>query len=309
MLSSRDGIPPGLPHSFSATEKDYLLYEDIDYSEYWADPAQARQNALEQRLIRDLLPSRGARIIDVGCGYGRLTPCYADRFDQVVLYDGSMSLLRQAQATWKGRAIAVAGDVTRLPFKAAAFDQVLSVRVLQHVHDLQAAILSIRRVLAADGAFLFSYHNKRNARRVLMYAQSRRVGDPFCIESAEVSPTIISHHPKRFASILESHDFGPPDYRGAVVINSLARIAEKAGSTSPAGLAWARFAGRHQLAPWLIGQSSAIGGSALAPCRALEELFECPSCRGELSCDGDSYWCPSCARRYPVTDGVVDFRI
>ena len=167
-------------------------------------------------------------------------------------------------------------------------------RVLQHMQNLDGAIVGIRRVLASDGQFLFSYHNKRNAHRILTYPKARRIADPFSHESAEVSPTLISHHPERMDAILGDAGFTQPDYRGAVVVNSLATLAEKLGSgPDPAGLKWATFTGEHRLAPWLIGRTRAVDGPDLAAADSIDELFECPSCRGDVRRLDESYECAS----------------
>jgi len=299
----------GLPADFSVAEKDCALYEGVRYEEYWGDPAQVRQNALEKHLVREMLPPRGHRIIDVGCGYGRLAPCYLDRFDSVVLYDGSMSLLSQARDSMGDRAILVAGDVMRLPFKTASFDNVLSIRVLQHMHDLVGAVGGIRRILAKNGSFLFSYHNKRNAHRVLTYPQSCRIADPFSLESAEVSPTLISHHPERMAALLGDVGFSKPEYRGAVIINSVAKLTERLGGREPSGLSWARISGRYRLAPWLIGRVQALEGPGLVKGEDVSDLFECPACRGDVARRDESFECSECGTRYPIIEGIVDFRL
>ena len=304
-----DDAQRGLPERFDVSEPDYALYEGIDYEEYWDAPNRTRQDALEQRLVADMLPTRGRRIIDVGCGYGRLAPCYVDRFDQVVLYDGSLSLLRQARRALGDRAVLVAGDVGRLPFKAASFDLVLTIRVLQHVHDLAPTIGGMRRILADGGRLLFSYHNKRNANRVLHYARSRKVGDPFSLESAEVSPTLISHHPLRMAEMLKEAGFGEPEYKGALVLDPLARFTEQFGQGSPSGLLWASFTGKYKLAPWLIGQSPAVVAEPLAEGTSVEDLFECPSCRGGIERSSESFDCTACGASYPARDGIADFRL
>lgn len=301
--------PRGLPASFDSAEKAYALYEDVAYTDYWDDVSQARQDALERVLVEELLPAQGARIVDVGCGYGRLAPCYLDRFETVVLFDGSMSLLRQAQETYGDRVLLVAGDVMRLPFRSGAFDQVLTVRVLQHLPDLDGAIRSLHRILADRGQLLFSYHNKRNANRILHYRRSRRIADPFSLESAEVSPTLISHHPARMAALLADAGFMPPEYRGAVVIDPLARLGESLGRNGTPGLRWSRFTGRHLLAPWLVGRADARGGPALDAHLAQERIFCCPRCSGELDRDeaGDMT-CRACGGTFPNLEGVLDFR-
>lgn len=302
-------VSRGLPTAFPSAEKGFALYEDIPYEEYWEDPAMTHQNLLEQRLVSDLLPARGQRIIDIGCGYGRLLPCYADRFADVVLFDGSVSLLRHARESAGGCATLVAGDVAHLPFKPASFDAILSIRVLQHLADLEGALRGVQRILARDGRFVFSYHNKRNAHRILHYLKSRRVSDPFSLDSAEVSPTLISHHPSRVAALLASVGLSEPLYRGAVAVDSVANITGKLGRQAPSGLVWAGFTGRHMLAPWLIGRSLAESGDALRQADSINDLFECPACRGDLTRSDSSFECTACHRGYPIREGIIDFRL
>jgi len=295
----------GLPEAFPPGEQRYALYEGVDYEEYWDDPTQKRQDALERQLICDFLPPHGHRIADIGCGYGRLFPCYARRFDEVVLLDGSMSLLRQAKEGTNG-AVLVAGDLGRLPFRSAAFDAVLTIRVLQHVEDVEHTFAEMARVLSANGQGVFSYHNKRNIRRMLHYIASRRIANPFSHESAEVSPTLISHHPARIAAALEAAGLSAPEYRGAMTVDAR---PGRTGNGDPPGLGWARFTGRHTLAPWLIGRTRAIKQAAPTSDSLSDDLFECPSCRGPISRGESILKCTACGRKYPVVDGIIDFRV
>ena len=307
--SSKDTRDKGLPEKFPPPEKSYSLYEDVEYQEHWEDSGHIRQDALERHIISDMLPVSGRRIIDVGGGYGRLAPVYLERFNQAVLYDGSLSLLRSARDTLGDRAVLVAGDVGRLPFKPASFDCVLTIRVLQHVHDLPGTLEEMRRVTAGDGSLVFSYHNKRNANRILHYLGTRKTGDPFSPESAEIGPTLISHHPAQVATLLHDARFSAPDYRGTVVVNSLARITEAFGRKAPAGATWAPLMGKFWLAPWLIGRSVAEGAEDLQAADSIEGLFQCPICHGDLVRSDQGYECPACRRSYPIEDGIADFRL
>lgn len=301
--------PRGLPDSPPPPHKNYSLYEDIEYRDYWNDPAQVRQDLLEKRIISDWLPASGRRIIDVGCGYGRLVPCYLGRFDKIVLYDGSLSLLRQARKAAGEGALCVAGDVENLPFKAASFDHILSIRVLQHVRALRMAFGEMGRILSKEGHLIFSYHNKRNLHRIMQWLRSRRIANPFSPETKEVSANLLSHHPTEIGRLLREAGFMAPVYKGAVVLDPLAKLTEKAGRRAPAGLAWARFAGTFKLAPWLIGRATAGNGRPLRVGNSVEDLFECPTCHGNLCRSGQDFACPGCGRVYPVRDGISDFRL
>jgi SAM-dependent methyltransferase len=238
-----------------------------------------------------------------------LAPCYLDRFSHVVLYDGSLSLLRQAKDFVQGRALCVAGDIGHLPFKKASFDTVLTIRVLQHVHELEGTFLEMRRIISGEGRLVFSYHNKRNAHRILNWLISRKIASPFSKDSKEVSPTLISHHPDLIKKIILNAGFSLPFYQGTAIINALADMTDKFAGRRPAGQRWARFMGKFRLAPWLIGRATAEDGEALRPGNSLEDVLQCPACHGDLGQSAQSYECKACRRDFPVLDGILDFRL
>lgn len=298
----------GLPDRFPPPEKGYSLYEQVEYREYWRDPALGRQEALEGHLIGRMLPASGRRLIDLGSGYGRLAPLYLDRFEQVVLFDGSLSLLRQARETLGERVTLVAGDLALLPFRSAAFDCVLTIRVLQHVHDLPRVLSEARRIVARDGDFVFSYYNKRNAKRMLRHVDAGTAGDPFSTESAEVEPTLIAHHPRRMGSLLAGAGLSRPEYQGAVVRYAMPEVTRRLGRKAPAGAGWAKLLGRLELAPWLIGRSRPLDGNLLVDAASIDDIFRCPACAGGLHRHRESLECSSCGRDYPIVEGILDFR-
>ena len=98
-------------------------YEGSRYrSEFWEDANRDYEDRVERVALRRLLPGSGHRLLEVGAGYGRLTPEYRG-FDQIVLLDYSLTHLQDAQENL-GRAaryIYVAADVGQQPFCAGAF--------------------------------------------------------------------------------------------------------------------------------------------------------------------------------------------
>ena len=205
--------PEARPHS---------LYEGIEYEEFWNGSQKRKLDELEHAIVRNLLPKSGRRIIDVGCGYGRLADCYMGRFQQVIMVDGSMSLLRQAFEKTRGQAIYIAGDVTHLPFRTASFDAVLMIRVFHHIEDSRACLSELHRLLCNDGRFVFSYCNKQNALRVIRWLIGAHAENPFTTEPAGVGSTLISHHPKAVHGMLRESGFSSMQYYGAGVLDRLA---------------------------------------------------------------------------------------
>jgi SAM-dependent methyltransferase len=296
-----------LPDGFPPAEKSFSLYEGIDYRRFWNDTQLGRQDTLEKYIISEMLPVSGRRILDLGGGYGRLAPCYVDRFTESVLCDGSLSLLREARDTLGGRVVLVAADVARLPFREAAFDSVLTIRVLQHVHDLERVVVEMRRVMGTGGHLVFSYHNKRNAKRIATHFMARGDANPFSAGAIEPFPTLISRHPKVVDALIDRAEFSPPEYQGTALVHPLESLGLRLQHHPPAGARWAPVLGRLRLAPWLIGKSIALGGSALES-GTIGEIFQCPVCRGDLRGTEESFECLACHRAYPVENGIYDFR-
>lgn len=309
-------IPAGLPQALKPGDEAVGLFEGVPYEQYWEDPGRSRQETLENHLLARSLPRSGDTIVDLGCGYGRLAPLYLGKFRKTVLVDGSLSLLRQARERYGDAVTLVAADVRRLPFRAGSFDCAVSVRVLQHLQDPSSAIAEAHRVLGGGGTYIASFHNKRNLRRVMHYFAGKDVARPFGPDSVEVSPALISHHPRTFDAWMRGAGFGSISYEGAMVVEPVARVTERIGGGAPSGTRWARLSGAMAVAPWLIGKATATeshqGGQPKPresrPAEYPEDLLCCPECQGGLRVEGHSMACPACERNYPIIDGIFDLR-
>lgn len=108
---------------------------------------------LHDASIYELLPPPSGLTIDVGCGEGRLTRELSGRGYDVVGVDASTALVDEARAVDPSGRYEVA-SIDALPFEDAAAQLAVCVNVLPHVHDLQAAVVEVARVLAPGGTFL-----------------------------------------------------------------------------------------------------------------------------------------------------------
>jgi SAM-dependent methyltransferase len=108
-------------------------------------------------LSDTLKPRPGNRILDVGCGEGQAEVAIGRlQISQVRLVGVDLVLSKvvaasRETASHNQRVVFAAGDACRLPFRTGAFDSVYSVAVLQHVHDLRAAVAEFARVTAPRG--------------------------------------------------------------------------------------------------------------------------------------------------------------
>jgi ubiquinone/menaquinone biosynthesis C-methylase UbiE len=299
------GVPTGLDPNKSA----FRIYDGIDYREFWKGVAKNKLDELERRIIINFLPTSGYRIIDIGCGFGRLAECYLSRFEQVVMLDGSMDLLKQAQENTGGKAVYIAADADHIPFKDASFDCALMIRVFHHLPDPQTTLLVLNRVLSNPGSLVFSYSNKRNARQIPLWLIGRTKFNPFTLEPKEKGTPFVHYHPNHVDQMLKKAHFTHSTFRGAGVMD---KIAERVGPFSrfvPSGLGISAFLGHIKLAPWIIGKTIPDGEKNVEKAKKIEDLLICPVCMKGLHYSSDAYTCLSCGRTYPIVDGILDFRI
>lgn len=98
-----------------------------------------------------VLPQRGRRALDAGCGSGRHTLVLADRFDEVIGIDRSAPMIGLATGRRPRPNIAYHhADLLEL-CDPDGFDLVLSVNTLHHLPDLDGALDHLRRLTRPAG--------------------------------------------------------------------------------------------------------------------------------------------------------------
>ena len=117
------------------------------------------------RILADLgapIPP-GARVLDLGCGAGRLIKAALDRgfdgwgcdFDTGIQADSVDHELATKMAA-SGRLLRIETPY-RLPFDDAMFDVVISDQVFEHVQDFEATIAELHRVMKPGAVFLHTF--------------------------------------------------------------------------------------------------------------------------------------------------------
>ena len=121
-------------------------------------PTYDRLNALmsggQDRRWRKLaageLGTRGGRVLDLGCGTGRLGDLLSGD-NLVVGVDVSAGMLAEARRSAGGRLLLVSGSAFALPFRSGAFDGLASAFALRNLDDLAVAFSECARVLRPGG--------------------------------------------------------------------------------------------------------------------------------------------------------------
>lgn len=121
---------------------------------------RATYRPVHDAVLRALAAEPCGRVLDVGCGTGRLAARLgeAPSVRTVVGLDFSAGMLEQARARLGSAeaAVLVRGDATRLPFADAAFDAAVSTEAFHWFPDQAAALAEIHRVLRPGGRLLLA---------------------------------------------------------------------------------------------------------------------------------------------------------
>jgi ArsR family transcriptional regulator len=114
-------------------------------------PARAIEEALLARLPQGPL----GRVLDIGCGTGRMLSLLGPRAGSMLGIDLSRSMLALARARIAGEGLATCAvrqaDMARIPSADASFDVVLLCMVLHYADDPAAVLAEAARVTAPGG--------------------------------------------------------------------------------------------------------------------------------------------------------------
>ena len=292
-------------------ERRICNYEDTDYrGDFWEGQGRDYEDLAERIALRKLLPQKGRRLVDLGGAFGRLSEFYGG-YEQVVLTDYSLSLLRQAQARLgrDGRMVYVAANLYGLPFAGGAFDAAMMVRVIHHIEDVPAALAEIGRCLAGNGTFVLEFASKRHLKSIARYLLRAQRWSPFDQAPYEFQPVHFDFHPAWMRARLAEAGFHVKRQRTVSHLRLAAlkrtiparALAALDGACQPTGRWW-------QLTPSVFCQclASPDKPGGLAPAG---RLFRCPACGSqELEAGVEALACRGCGRRWGIEDGIYNFK-
>lgn len=273
---------------------------------FW--PGREYEDRAERIALAHMLPPRGTRLCEIGAGFGRLAEFYRG-YERVILLDYSRSMLRDARERLQGdaRFIFAVADLYNLPLADASLDTVVTVRVLHHIADIPQAFAQIARVLRPGGTYLTEFANKRHVKARLRYALTHRGDDPDDPAPYEFVKLNFDFHPRYIGECLRQVDLVVRDRRAVSTFRHplLKRTLPSSFLASLDG-ALQHPTADLALAPSLFfrSESEKSGTPTLNPV-----LWRCPACSstGLVEC-GAALLCSNCSSRYPILDGIIDFK-
>ena len=284
-------------------------YENSDYQQvFWDTGEREYEDRAEAVALKRLLDDSGKLLLEVGAGAGRNSPRYQG-YEQVVLLDYSLTQLQQARQRLggNGRYHYVAANAYRLPFVTGLFDAATMIRTLHHMAQPRSVLQEVRRVLEPRGIFILEYANKQNLKAIARYALRRQSWSPFTLEPVEFVRLNFDFHPRAVRNWLQESGFRVE--RQLTVshfrMGWLKRLAPVSLLVALDALAQ-QTGDWWQLSPSVFARARATGDTPIAGKNA---FFRCPEC-GAIDLDEgeNALICRSCGRRYPIQEGIYDFR-
>jgi SAM-dependent methyltransferase len=153
--------------------------------------------AFEETLLLELLENRSDRVLDLGCGPGRLAASLSIRSTMVVGVDVSPAMIMLAQAAaHPGNVHYCAMYATRSALKPASFDTVISLGMFEYMADPSPFLRVIFGLLKPGGMLVFTSHNRVPMPiRAWLFADESEIRDAMAISSSPGAATgsVFSH--------------------------------------------------------------------------------------------------------------------
>jgi len=123
--------------------------------------------------VKKLITPVKGKVLDLGSADGVFSKVILTRSGakKLVGMDVVQSSVDWANKKWgkDGKMQFIVGDAHKLPFKAATFDAVFSLEMLEHVHNPLKVLREVRRVLKKDGYVVFLVPSDNTLFRIVWF--------------------------------------------------------------------------------------------------------------------------------------------
>jgi len=131
----------------------------------------------EVNILRNNFPAKkSVKVLDLGCGYGRLSIPLAKKYKNAKFYgiDISSGYIQFFNKLLGKRGEGKVGDLKRLPYKDNTFDYVFVVTVLMYMSDSQIKKLfsKIKRTMTKDGILVVIENNANGSNYITGFGLS-----------------------------------------------------------------------------------------------------------------------------------------
>jgi demethylmenaquinone methyltransferase/2-methoxy-6-polyprenyl-1,4-benzoquinol methylase len=210
------------PHEVASMFDDVAAKYDLTN-----DVLSLGQTRLWRKAVATALDVQaGERVLDLGAGTGTSSLPFAAAGATVVPCDFSLGMLREGKKRHPELPL-TAGDATRLPFADGVFDAVTISFALRNVHETDAALREMRRVVRPGGRLVICEFSQPT------YRPFRTVYTEYLMRALPPVATRVSSNPDAYVYLAESIRAWPDQ-------KALATRLQSAGWTS---VAWRNLTG------------------------------------------------------------------
>lgn len=207
-------VTDDLKRRWSEVSEDYFLTEYVEKKRYPALP-------IRHNYILTLLDDRPGRVLDIGCGPGRMVIDLMKRDNTVYGVDISEEMLRIADENIRKEGVGgehhlSQGNIESLDFDDNFFDQVVCAGVIEYLKEDDKAVRELNRVLKEGGTLILTVRNKTCPFRILdSLMDSIKAARKNSSAGQKVNRYIPyrKHVPSGLDRLLEEHGFRKTDFR------------------------------------------------------------------------------------------------
>ena len=181
------------------------------YDEWYKTKVGGYVDKTEKKLVFSMIKTKHGNALDLGCGTGNYTLELYKRGFQVVGVDISRRMFKIAQKKLPNVKF-IKANAYSLPFEDNTFDLVLSVTMLEFIHEPEKVLSEVYRVLKPGGEAVIGTMNGKS-----MWFIFKRMKSLF-VETAYRYARFYT--PKELESLMKNAGFKETESRGIIYLPS-----------------------------------------------------------------------------------------
>ncbi len=219
------------------TSQKLLKLSQKEYDQYASEFSTSRKFFWSELEFIKKYVKKNDKVLDIGCGNGRLSDILIDKNIQYTGIDFSKELINIAKKERKNNGNFIQANALSLPFKDNSFDVIFSIAVLHHIPSKENRLLfisEVNRVLKPEGIFIVTTWNTLNwkfAKKHLIYFLKKIFGYSK-LDFGDIILTFGKNKRKRYIHSLTKKELKKIITKNNFVDISIKKIKRKSGHSN-----------------------------------------------------------------------------
>ena len=145
---------------------------------------------------------KNGRLLDAGCGFGRLYPAYENHCRHAILVDYAQNLLDQAKESIHSPNITLSKQSLYDLHVSEPVDVIISIRTLHHLNDVRQLFKQFNLALTNNGTLILDIPNKLHVKNRLRHLLLGRLKELFKPSDTKLGEHFYNYHPTRIINEL-----------------------------------------------------------------------------------------------------------